>query len=456
PLTGRSGVQVTLDLMGQMDTAFRTLDPKSFLSARYSVPVRAGVSQLTGKDFFGAPIDTVGPGGIFSRTAQLAQDLFAPIGPGQAGLELLRSNIEEAEGLIQPGEARLGTTGLGVQATGVNLRAETTPQLLDRIRFEVMREKGIEGRYEDIKAADAPLANEIDDEVEARIGQELELRRETAKLRGQITPEGQFFEEQEISRTQQQEEQLSDDANLDSGLWSGDVWREKFRDRQRNFFNRREGLKQAFKIEFEEKEAPSGSVNAAIDAYFDVNVDDYPDPRNPGQTDWDAFFNAQDAALAPLSSSDKRRVMKFIRKSDTPTVTEFRKAEDVVDRFFKTPKYKGLSLQQGEEVDKVLYDMAPALQTRFEAETGEKLSRRDAVRHLAAIIRDKKAREFLLEHFGGGVEVGLRRIGAGGGLRRITDVRRETDEIRNEKRDQILIDNERSWPGSTTICWSGN
>ncbi|KKL93423.1 hypothetical protein LCGC14_1874840, partial [marine sediment metagenome] len=209
PLTGRSGTQVTLDLMGQMDTAFRILDPKSFLNARVSVPVRAIESQRTGTDFFGAPINTVGPGGIFSRTSQLAQDLFAPIGPGQAGLELLRSNIEETEGLIQPGEARLGTTGLGVQATGLNLRAERTPQLLDRIRAQVMQEKGIEGRYEDIKAADAPLANEIDDEVEARIGQELELRRETAKIRGQITPRGQFFEEQEISRTGQQEEQLS-------------------------------------------------------------------------------------------------------------------------------------------------------------------------------------------------------------------------------------------------------
>ena len=178
----------------------------------------------------------------------------------------------------------------------------------------------------------------------------------------------------------------------------------------------------------------------AIDAYFDVNVDDFAQPD--GTTDWDGFFGAQDTALAPLSPTDKKRVMKFIHKFDTPTVTQFRKAQDIMDRFFETPKYVGLSLEQGKEVDRVLFELAPALQTRFEAETGEELTRRDAVRHLAAIIRDNKAREFLLEHFGGGAGAGLRRIGAGGGLRRITDVRRETDEIRNEKRDQILIDNE--------------
>jgi hypothetical protein len=127
PLTGRSGTELTLDVVGQMDTAFRLLDPESYLKSRESVPVRAFETQRKGKDFFGAPIDTVGPGGVISRAAQLIQDMFAPIGVGQAGLETLRANIEETEGLIQPGEDRLGTVGIGVQGGGLNLRAETTP-----------------------------------------------------------------------------------------------------------------------------------------------------------------------------------------------------------------------------------------------------------------------------------------------------------------------------------------
>ncbi len=440
PIKGRGGVDIELDLVMQQDTIFRILDPKSFLNARFSVPVSTIRNQVAGTDFFGAPIDTVGPGGIFSRTSQLVQDLFAPIGAGQAGLEIFRNNVEESEGLITPGEGRLGTAGLGIQAGGVNLRAERTPELLDRIRGEVLRDRGIEESYAIIAAEDPPLKQEIDDEVEERIGGELEIRGETSKLRGQQTPQSEGFEALEATRERQQTEQLTDDAELNSGRWAGDVWREKYADRQREFFASREQIKEDFSITFDDKVAPPQSVAAAIDVYFDVNVDGFNLPD--GTIDWDGFFDARDAALAPLSASDRTRVVKWLRKFDTPTVTEFRKAQDIMDRFFETPKYVGLSLEQGKEVDRVLFELAPALQTRFEAQTGEELTRRDAVRHLAAIIRDKKAREFLLEHFGGGVQAGLRRIGAGGGLRRITDVRRETDEIRNEKRDQILVDNE--------------
>jgi hypothetical protein len=433
PLTGRSGAQVTADLVGQMDTAFRLLDPESFLKARESVPVRAIENQRTGKDFFGAPIDTVGPGGIISRTAQLIQDMFAPIGPGQAGLEALRSNIEETEGLIQPGEDRLGTAGIGVQASGVNLRAETTPQLVDRIRADVMRELGIEGRYEDLDQITKP---DVDAAVEERIGPELEMRRETAELRGQTTPESQFYQQVDISRGEQEAAQLDADAKLNSGQWAGDVWRNDLGDRQREFYIRRDELKKRAKVEFEDRPAKN-EIDKAINAYFDVNLDDY--KLDDGTDDWDGFYGAQDAALAPLSPADKKAVMdKVVHKYDTSTVKEFREAQEVVDKFYKTPKYVGLSVEQGEEVDKVLYELAPGLQTRFEAETGQKLPRRDAIQHLAPTVRDKKAREFLLEHFGA---ARASRYGFAGGI--VSGRKRETADIRNEKRDQLLIDNER-------------
>jgi hypothetical protein len=377
PLTGRSGAELTLDLVGQLDTAFRILDPVSFVTSRESVPVRTAQNQIAGADFFGAPIDEVGPGGIVSRTSQFIFDMFAPIGFGQAGLELARSNVEGAETIIRPGEDRLGAGGTLVQATGVNLRAETTPQLLDRIRAEVMREKEIGGSYEDIKATDSPLANEIDDEVEKRIGQELELRRETAEIRGQVTPQGQGFQAIETTREVQQAEQLDDDANLNSGQWGGDIWRDKYRDRQRGFFSRREQIKQDFQIEFGDKEAPSKSVNAAINAYFDVNIDDYLQPD--GTTEWAGFFGAQDKALAPLSAKDKKRVKEFIRKFDTPTVTEFRKAKDVVDRFYDKPKYEGLSLEEGERLDEFVNVTVEEFQRRQLRETGRTFRTRIAI-----------------------------------------------------------------------------
>ena len=125
PLKGRGGAELTLDVVGQMDTALRILNPGSFITARESVPIRALVNQLSGTDFYKTPIDDVGPGGVVSRTAQLLQDLFSPIGAGGLASEAARRTIPGAEKVISEGETRLGTAGLGIQATGLNLRAAT-------------------------------------------------------------------------------------------------------------------------------------------------------------------------------------------------------------------------------------------------------------------------------------------------------------------------------------------
>ncbi len=136
PFTGRGETENTVDLAGQLDTAFRILDPLSFLSARESVPVRALSNQIAGKDFFGAPIDEVGPGGISSRTAALIEDLFAPIGVGGLARGLARQTIPRGDELLTPGEERIGTSGLLLQATGVNIRGENTRDLRNRMASE--------------------------------------------------------------------------------------------------------------------------------------------------------------------------------------------------------------------------------------------------------------------------------------------------------------------------------
>jgi hypothetical protein len=431
PIKGRGGVDIELDLVMQQDTIFRILNPKSFLNARFSVPISTLRNQVTGTDFFGAPIDTVGPGGIFSRTSQLVQDLFAPIGAGQAGLEIFRNNVEESEGLITPGEGRLGTAGLGIQAGGVNLRAERTPELLDRIRAEVLRDRGIGESYEEIAANDLPLKAEIDAEVEERIGGELEIRGETSKLRGQQTPQAEGFEALEATRERQQVEQLTDDANLNSGQWAGDTWREKYADRQREFFASREQIKEDFQITFDDRQAPPQSVNAAIDAYFDVNVDSF--TLSDGTTDWDGFFNARDAALAPLSSTDRARVVQWLRKFDTPTVTEFRRAQDIVDRFFETPKYVGLSLEQGKEVDRVLNELLPRVQLEYQRRFRLELPRGDALLSVVQSLTDPEVAQFLLLNFGPTVR-GRRRGRTRGEVTAISVV--------NLQRDQLLLDNQ--------------
>ena len=133
PLVGRSGVPLMLDLVNQMDTALRILNPGSFLSSRESVPLRAITNQKKAENFYGQPIDTVGPlGGIVSRSAQLASDLFLPIGPGEAALQEARTRIPAVAAVVPETEGRIGTAGRVLQAPGLNIRAETTPQFMDR------------------------------------------------------------------------------------------------------------------------------------------------------------------------------------------------------------------------------------------------------------------------------------------------------------------------------------
>lgn len=138
PISGKGGLDLTLDIVGQMDTALRVLHPLSFITSRESLPIRAVTNQLTGENFFGNPIDEVGPGGVASRMVQLAQDMFSPIGFGQAGIEALRGQFEDQipEGLIAPTETRLGEKGQFIQSLGINVRAQIM-ESLDKVSIEL-------------------------------------------------------------------------------------------------------------------------------------------------------------------------------------------------------------------------------------------------------------------------------------------------------------------------------
>jgi len=136
PVGGEYGTAVRLDLVGQMDTAFRVLDPQSFVTSRFSVPVRAAMNQATGENFYGAPIDDVGPGGVVSRTAQLGLDMFSPIGVGGVAERVARETVPGAEDLIPKDPSGLSMTGEVIEATGLNLRASLRRNLLERQAME--------------------------------------------------------------------------------------------------------------------------------------------------------------------------------------------------------------------------------------------------------------------------------------------------------------------------------
>jgi hypothetical protein len=118
------GRRIMFDLVDQMDTVFRILDPPSFFSSRESVPIRAIQTQTTERDFYNRPIDTVGPGGIYSRTANLINDLFTPIGFGQSAVQIGLQQDVLPKGLVPGSEADIGTGGYAIQASGLNVRAQ--------------------------------------------------------------------------------------------------------------------------------------------------------------------------------------------------------------------------------------------------------------------------------------------------------------------------------------------
>ncbi len=279
PFRGRGDVEVTLDLVGQMDTAFRVLDPGSFLSARTSVPVRATVNQISGTDFYGAPIDDVGPGGVTSRTAQLALDLFAPIGIGGIATEALRQ-VPGAGEIIPEGESRLGMLGLGVQATGVNLRAEVTRGLLDRFAKEsgLLKDDGTPVQsWNELEPSqkDKVLENE-------ELVAELASRSETSVERGLPGAAGyaslQALDQRRIVRG----EALV--GEFDAGIHDPNTFREEVTKLKLEMASRKAQVDEDFQLFQDTQELPEDPNKRALVEYYTI-FDNA--KRQSGVIDWD-------------------------------------------------------------------------------------------------------------------------------------------------------------------------
>ena len=115
-----------LDLMGQADTVFRLLDPVSYLAARIHVPHRMLKDQIVGETFTGEPVDTPIKRAVHAFTS------VSPIGIDNS-IQLFREDVPFLYQYVPEGEGRLGKGGnLWQGLGGVNLRAESNPQVLSR------------------------------------------------------------------------------------------------------------------------------------------------------------------------------------------------------------------------------------------------------------------------------------------------------------------------------------
>ena len=168
-LTGKIGNPLTLDIVGQMDTAFRWMtSPGDAVAARTNVLPRALWNQFRGETFFGESLDEsiddqlrgeywnfddmsidrkdqlreeregrmfppISLRSFIKRATQAGIDVVLPI-TGMGGLQALSQAVPAVReaGVYESGEEALGLGGQLLQTSGINVRAENIDAMLRR------------------------------------------------------------------------------------------------------------------------------------------------------------------------------------------------------------------------------------------------------------------------------------------------------------------------------------
>ena len=266
PWTGRNGAKLFLDIVGQADTPLRwILDAPSALAGRINVLPNAVRNQIRSSSFFGEPIE-----GIQERVIQGVRDVAVPMGLGnliQAGREVSPA----LEGVIPEEEGRIGGTGLGIQASGINVRAEGTKRLLDRIAFE----SGLPNLATDqpVRSWDELEPHQQDQLVEdtPELKRELELRQETAVRRDRPKAKArEFLDKANDIRLDRETGLVQDLESRQVGLGK---FRELYGDIQALAAERRSTLDDVYQIFARTGEMPTAPNERALVQYYKLFAD---------------------------------------------------------------------------------------------------------------------------------------------------------------------------------------
>jgi len=184
PGGGEYGTSAVVDTVNQMDTGFRLLDPQSYITSRLSVPISTIENQIKGANFYDQPIDTVGPGGVVSRTAQLILDLFSPIGPGGLVERGIRETVPAAEDIIPKDPSGLSWGGEFFEAGGLNLRVSLRKELLNQAGQAQFQKS-----YEELNQLEL-----------SKIKEDPELKKKLISLDSEATERGNVFAEYRFSK----------------------------------------------------------------------------------------------------------------------------------------------------------------------------------------------------------------------------------------------------------------
>ncbi len=341
-LSGRGDSVIAMDLMGQMDTIFRVLDPAGFIGARTNVIPRTLINQMSGTDFYGRSLE-----GPVERGFQAASDLFAPIGAGQV-LGAARGAGFNPGGIIPENEGRLGVGGQLAQASGVNLRAQTTRQLLDQAALQHFPESG---GFDGLE----PHQQRQLEELTPGLADELDRRRTTGALRGSEA------QQRSMNLGQIDEQRMTHEAGLTELMSGGLVGREV-----RNRFNAiqgeaaamRAGLDLGYQDFLAGRDAPTEPNEIALFQWYQ-SYDESTDVA--GGLDFDQLEKVQADLVATWTQEQRGFVERNTGLSrHDPGLTEFLDTRDELreTEFFDI----------GDEVWRIIQQQLPASMTEQFAE----------------------------------------------------------------------------------------
>ena len=305
--------------MGDIQKLSRDEAFTRFWTNKMSPPLTLAGDIRRGESAIGEPVD-------FTTTEGFRKELFNRF------LPLITQDVVDA---IREQDSYIGAAIAPLVWFGIGVQSYTTPSVRTAhlIGEALLRDQLPDGdqyttiplRLRDLTPADREAFLELHPEIE-----------EALARRG----EGGAGEIREGLVAEFREEQGRDDERLASYFTSGGTtgikppdWKDNLKKRQADLFSRRDQVLQDFKVEFADRE-PSGPVNEAIEAYFDVDIDRFTEDAT-GEVNWEAYFAAKDRALAGLDSQTREEVLDFIKRNfETPAVTAVRKLAGGLDEYY--------------------------------------------------------------------------------------------------------------------------
>ncbi len=363
-----------------------TLD---LLRSKGAPPTSLFLDLITGKDFIGRDLEW-NAGDWEAIFADIKQGKLKP-GPVVKALGDLSENviaerfiplvIQDAVEAWRAGEHKQLETGVagvgaffGLSTVSYRRLPEERREIRDEISnelygvdFEAVDENGDrilnQAQIKQVKEDDRNKEIEKDLEEEFGPGEFKQKNNLVEEKMTALADDGVVFDDDGNAEKRQDTTQSDDNGLLMGQVMSGANWRAKFKIREAMFRDYQDGLRGALGLNFPDEEA-TNAVDAAIDAYFDVDPSDYLDEE--GIPIWDDYFAEKDKqkALAIQAGRDgdpsnpsrgAAEVEKYINPVEKdPVVREFRAASETIGQVKEAPRYRFLDTKQSDLVDTLI------------------------------------------------------------------------------------------------------